>query len=176
MSVARTRHLPASIREVDRSWAGDRSSSPTSASTFTTRWRLVSSGACTPEELRVDAVALADRAGVRLVQASVDRIGVEERVVIAGSERIPFEPAPLTRSMSQRSTALPGVAQHALHVRPASALLGLRHAIQMRLETIDRAADCVVVGGGTLGMELAFTLLSGLRGTPSTGGVVTIVD
>jgi selenide,water dikinase len=132
-------------------------------------------GAYSPDDLRVDAAALADRAGVRLVQARASRIAVDERVVIAGSERIPFEACSIDVIDESDGRELPGVARYALDTRPPSALLSLRHSIQTRLEPIDRSANCVIVGGGTLGIELAFTLLKGLRESEH-GGVVTIVD
>jgi selenide,water dikinase len=95
--------------------------------------------------------------------------------VIAGSERIPFDVCSLDLVGWPEGADLPGVIDHALPLRPVSALPDVRAAVESRLAEARGRLDCVVVGGGTTGVEAAFTMLQLLRHS-AAGGVVTIVD
>lgn len=126
-------------------------------------------------DARVDLAALVERAGARLVAAPAGRIDLAERVVVAGSERIPFDLCSLDLVGWPEGADLPGVVDHALPLRPVSALPDVRAAVESRLAEARGGLDCVIVGGGTTGVEAAFTMLRLLRDS-SAGGVVTIVD
>lgn len=132
-------------------------------------------GAYSLEDARVDLAALTDRAGVRFVAASLSRIDLAERVVVAGSERIPFDACSLDVVGWPEGADLPGVIEHTLPLRPLTALPDVRAAIAARLAEAGTRLDCVVVGGGTTGVETAFAVERLLRDSAS-GGVVTIVD
>jgi len=132
-------------------------------------------GAYSIEEARIDLVSLSERAGVRLVPHAVSQIDLNERVVLAGAERIPFDLCSLDIVGWPEGADLPGVVDHALPLRPVSALPSVRAALDERFVGIDRPIQCVVVGGGTTGVEAAFALQRLLRDS-SRGGVVTIVD
>jgi len=127
------------------------------------------------EEARIDLVALSERAGARLVTHAASRIDLQERVVFAGDERIPFDVCSLDIPGWPEGADLPGVVEHALPLRPVSAIPSVRDAIQQRLATAERRVECVIVGGGTTGVEAAFSMLRLLRES-ARGGVVTIVD
>jgi selenide, water dikinase len=127
------------------------------------------------EEARIDIAALADRAGARLLRGGIIRIDLEERVVVAGTERLPFDACSLDVDGWPEGAHLPGVVDHALPLRPASALTEVRASIGAHLASSSRRIDCVVVGAGVTGVEAAFAMHQLLRGT-THGGVVTIVD
>jgi NADH dehydrogenase FAD-containing subunit len=132
-------------------------------------------GAYTLDDARVDLAALVERAGARFVAGPLTRVDPEERVVVAGSERIPFDACSLDVVGWPEGADLPGVVDHALPLRPMSALPDVRGAVEGRLAASGKRIDCVVVGGGTTGVETAFTMLGLLRGS-AHGGIVTIVD
>jgi selenide, water dikinase len=132
-------------------------------------------GAYSLDDARVDLAALTDRAGARFVAATVSRIDLAERVVVAGSERIPFDACSFDVMGWPEGAELPGVIEHTLPLRPLAALPDVRAAIATRLAESRARLDCVVVGGGTTGVEAAFALERLLRDSAS-GGVVTIVD
>jgi selenide,water dikinase len=132
-------------------------------------------GAYTLDDARVDLSALAERAGARFVNAAVSRLELTEHTVVAGSERIPFDACSFDVVGWPEGADLPGVVDHALPLRPLSALPDVRAAVTERLAKAAGRMDCVVVGGGTTGVETAFTMLRMLHESPS-GGVVTIVD
>ena len=133
------------------------------------------SGAYELADLHIDLTRLAERAGARVVTEPVSRIELAQRVVVAGTERIPFDLCSLDVPGWPEGADLPGVVEHALPLRPASALPGVRTAIEARLAVRHRRIDCVVVGGGRTGVEAAFVMMRLLRSS-SAGGVVTIVD
>jgi len=132
-------------------------------------------GDCSLGEARIDLVALADRAGARVVTGSVSRIEVEQRHLLSGTERIPFDVCSFDAVGWPEGADLPGVVEHALPLRPTSALPGVREAVESRLSGSAGRIDCVVVGAGRTGVEAAFSMQQRLRGHAS-GGVVTLVD
>ena len=132
-------------------------------------------GTYDPSEARIDVAALAARAGVRFVEATVDRMALGEHIVHAGGERIPFDMCSLDAEGEPEGIELPGVESHAVLLRPTSALPGVNQRIEASLAQATGRLDCVIVGGGTRGVETAF-VLQRLLGKTSHGGIVTIVD
>jgi NADH dehydrogenase FAD-containing subunit len=132
-------------------------------------------GTYTPDMARVDVAALADRAGARLVQAVVQRISIDDRAVHTASGRIPFDVCSLDVEGESEGRALPGVETYALPLRQTSTLPEVRTRIDEILSAAAGRLDCVIVGGGTRGVETAFVLQRLLSATRH-GGVVTIVD
>ncbi|HEV7992215.1 MAG TPA: FAD-dependent oxidoreductase [Gemmatimonadaceae bacterium] len=133
------------------------------------------SGAYTLDEARVDVAALADRAGARLLRGVASRIDRDERVVVTGDERLPFDVCSLDTVSWPEGADLPGVVDHALPLRPASAIAEVRASIDACVAAAQRSIDCVVVGAGTTGVETAFAIHRLLR-KAQHGGIVTIVD
>ena len=126
-------------------------------------------------DARIDVAAVATRAGVRVVQASADRLLPEARVVEAGGERLAFDLCVIDEIGAPVGAELPGVVAHALPLRPASILPEVRRIVEERLGADSAPVSCTIVGGGTIGVECAFSLQRMLRGRPG-GGIVSIVD
>ncbi|MFL5618826.1 MAG: NAD(P)/FAD-dependent oxidoreductase [Gemmatimonadaceae bacterium] len=132
-------------------------------------------GAYDESEARIDVVALAERAGARVVDARADRFELHTHVVHAGSERIAFDLCSIDEVGAPLGSELPGVIEHAIPLRPASILPEVRGVIEARLADSPEAIRCTVVGGGSVGVECAFALQRILRARRGRG-VVTIVD
>jgi NADH dehydrogenase FAD-containing subunit len=132
-------------------------------------------GAYDMADARIDVEAVATRAGARVVRASADRLLAEARVVEAGGERLAFDACVVDEIGNPVGARLPGVVEHAIPLRPASILADVRRIVDERLTGITGPIACTIVGGGTVGVECAFSLQRTLRGRAG-GGVVTIVD
>jgi NADH dehydrogenase FAD-containing subunit len=132
-------------------------------------------GAYELADARIDVEAVATKAGARVVHASVDRLLPEARVVEAGGERLAFDLCVIDEIGPPTGAELPGVVEHALPLRPASILADVRRIVEERLAAGAGPMSCTVVGGGTTGVECAFSLQR-MLGTRSGGGVVSIVD
>jgi NADH dehydrogenase FAD-containing subunit len=132
-------------------------------------------GAYDESEARIDVVALAERAGARIVNAGADRFEPHSHVVHAGSERIAFDLCSIDEVGPPLGSELPGIVEHAIPLRPASILLEVRGIIEARLADGPDPVRCTVVGGGSIGVETAFALQRLLRARRGRG-VVTIVD
>jgi len=132
-------------------------------------------GAYDESEARIDVAALAERAGARVVFARADRFEPQTHVVHAGSERITFDLCSIDEVGGSLDGELPGVAEHAIALRPASGLPAVGRAIEARLADGSDPVRCTIVGGGSTGVECAFALQRLLRARAGRG-VVTIVD
>jgi selenide,water dikinase len=132
-------------------------------------------GAYDESETRIDVVALAERAGARVVQARADRFDPNARVVQAGSERVTFDLCSIDELGPPLGGALPGVVEHTIPLRPASIVPEARDVILERLADGPQPVRITIVGGGSVGVECAFVLQRILRARTG-GGVVTIVD
>ncbi len=130
------------------------------------------------EELEIDVVPLARRAGARLILSPA--AGVD-----AASKRIRFSDRPPLRydlaSFDVGSTVagldLPGVRQHALPTRPIVELVSRIDALAARIRsrTAGSPLRIVVVGGGAGGIEIAFTLWHRVEAARDRGIELTLV-
>ena len=132
-------------------------------------------GAYDLDDVRIDVAAVAERAGARVVEARADRLLMEERVVHAGAERLAFDLCVIDEIGPSADAELPGVTAHAIALRPASRLADVARVVADRLTRSADAVACTVVGGGTTGVECAFSLQRMLR-SRAAGGVVSVVD
>jgi len=117
-------------------------------------------GDYTPEQLEIDIVPLARRARARVILSAARRIDPEaRRIDLHGRPPIRYDFASLDVGSTVRGLDLPGVREHAIATRP----------IRKFVDLVDRAIDglragnvrdpvIAVVGAGTAGVELAFTL------------------
>ena len=114
------------------------------------------------EQLEIDVLPLARRAGARVLLARADRIDPVARCIeLEGRPPIAYDLASLDVGSTVRGLDLPGVREHALSTRPSA---GLVDALEARVDTL-RAGEArvVVVGAGAAGVELCFTLDARLR-------------
>ena len=85
-------------------------------------------------------------------------------MVEAGGERLAFDLCVIDEIGPPTGAELPGVVEHAIPLRPASILADVRRIVEERLDADAPArSSCTVVGGGTTGVECAFSLQRMLR-------------
>jgi selenide,water dikinase len=113
------------------------------------------------DELEIDVVPLARRAGARVVLASALRIDAAARLIHA-AERAPlrYDVASVDIGSTVAGLDLPGVRENAVPTRPIAELVRRTDSLVERIRSRPRGAPfrVVVVGGGAGGVELAFTL------------------
>jgi len=118
------------------------------------------------EELEIDVLPLARRAGARVVLAPMVGLDSKRRsVLVAGRPPIPFDVASLDIGSSVAGLDLPGVRQHALATRPIGRFVSRVAEVLDRKQSAgaDRPFRVIVVGAGSGGVEIAFTLLARLN-------------
>ncbi len=117
------------------------------------------------EELEIDVLPLARRAGARVVLAPM--VGLDSqrrRVLVAGRPPISFDAASLDIGSSVAGLDLPGVRQHAIATRPIGRFVSRVGEVLGGKQSpgADRPLRVTVVGAGSGGVEIAFTLLARL--------------
>ncbi|MDE3154735.1 MAG: FAD-dependent oxidoreductase [Acidobacteriota bacterium] len=115
-------------------------------------------GTYAESDLTVDLPALARAAGARFVPAWVERVDGAGRMIDTGGERLAFDVASLDVGSEAAGLSLPGVAAHALTVRPMSRAVALRAALDDRIARSPAPLTMAVVGGGAAGVEVALAL------------------
>jgi len=117
------------------------------------------------EELEIDSVPLARRAGARVVLVPALRVdAAARRLEIEGRPPLPYDVASLDVGSSVRGAELPGVGEHALATRPIRCLVdGLEAALARARREAGGPLRVAIVGSGAAGVELAFTLEARLR-------------
>lgn len=126
------------------------------------------------EDCRIDLEALARSAGARMVQAPACGMDAA-RVHLANGESHAFDVASLDVGSGPPSSGLPGLAQHAIAVRPAEAFLDRLHGLlASRREALSRGI--AIVGAGAGGVELALTIACRLEEMAPGAGVRLITE
>ncbi len=116
------------------------------------------------DELEIDAVPLARRAGARVILAAATRIDPEgRRIELAGRAPIPYDFASLDIGSTVAGAELPGIAAHALPTRPIARLVERLDELLTAARGSDGPFRLVVAGGGAAGVELAACLTARLR-------------
>lgn len=118
------------------------------------------------EECEIDVVPLARRARARVILAAATRVdAAARRIELAGRPALAYDLASLDVGSGVRGLEAPGVREHALATRPIREFVDRLDARLARAlsEAPDGAPRIVVVGGGSAGVELAFTLEARLR-------------
>jgi selenide, water dikinase len=128
-----------------------------------------------PEELTFDLARLARAAGAELVEGEVARIDAQtHRVELRSGGQLEYDIASFATGSRTAGEELPGVAEHALQVKP----IGRALAIVPALEAAARRGrpNVLVVGDGAAGVELALAARARLhRLGAESGGTVTLV-
>jgi selenide,water dikinase len=114
------------------------------------------------EELEIDVVPLARRAGARVILAAATGVeAAEKRILLAGRAPIRYDVASFDVGSTVAGLDLPGVRQWAIATRPIGRFVARVDEIVARaVASREREAPfrVVVVGAGAGGIELAFTL------------------
>jgi selenide,water dikinase len=123
-------------------------------------------GEYTEQDLTIDVVPLARKAGARVILAAATGVDPKtKRIALRDRPALPYDVASLDVGSTVRGLGLPGVRSHALATRPI-------HDFVQRLDAAVAAARearggeplrIVVVGGGAAGVEVTFTLEARLR-------------
>ena len=110
------------------------------------------------DELVFDLPALARAAGAEFLRGRAARIDTMTRQIeVEGAGRIRFDVASVSIGSVASGTDLPGVAKHALHVKPIHHAGRIVPALE-EAATANPALRIVVVGTGTAGFELALAV------------------
>ncbi|MDB5855631.1 MAG: hypothetical protein JWR22_3672 [Herminiimonas sp.] len=130
-------------------------------------------------ECHVDLRPLAESAGVRLIEATVDRLDADAGVVGAAGVEWPYEMASIDIGSQPPLDAVPGASQFAVGIKPVDRFLGAwAHLQQQTSEAASGSAGAadptalggrvphvVVVGGGAGGVELVLAMAWRLKRT-----------
>lgn len=139
---------------------------PGAEATLVTPWPVLTysgmvpgfvAGHYTLAQCTVPLAPMAERAGVRLLQASATAIDAAARTVTLGDGRtLAYDVLSLDVGATQDRDAIPGAREHGLFVRPIEAFAQLWGRM---LELAEAKPLCVVVvGGGAAGVELALAM------------------
>ena len=109
-------------------------------------------------DFRFDLDALARHAGVRVVRATAERIEVDEHVLLASGERLPFDVCSFDVEVEAEFRAVHGVAGQTLSIRPAERVIELRRRLDALAAAAAHSVSVVVVGGGPRGIETALAI------------------
>lgn len=102
---------------------------------------------------------LARRAGCRLVPAHVARLDLHSRVAYTeADEPIPFDILSLDTGPVIDRNAIPGLAQHAIALRPIESLIVEWQRLLAQLADVSDTQRLTVIGGGAGGVELALAI------------------
>lgn len=105
------------------------------------------------DEIHIDLVRLAARAGADLINARATRLEADAKLLhIAGRPPLRFDILSINSGAAQAADSLPGAADHAIPVKP------IAHFIQHLPEPHALAGAIAVIGGGSAGVELALAL------------------
>ncbi len=113
------------------------------------------------EELEIDVLPLARRAGARFVVARC--MGVDaatRRLQLEGRAPLPYDVASFDVGSTVAGLERAGVREHALATRPIGRFV---HRLEERLAALGPEPRLLVVGGGAAGVEVAFALEARLR-------------
>ncbi|MEM7483317.1 MAG: selenide, water dikinase SelD [Acidobacteriota bacterium] len=131
------------------------------------------------EELEIDVLPLARRAGARVIlSAAVAVDAAARRIELADRPSITYDVASFDIGSTVAGLDLPGVCQHALPSRPIGRL------VQRVEEVVERVGErpagepfrIVVAGGGAGGVEMAFALWQRLGGAEDPSLEVHLVQ
>jgi len=130
-------------------------------------------------DLSIDAVALACKAGAEVVLEAVRRVDAGRgRVETASGRELAYDVASLDVGSGVAGGDLPGVAEHALAVRPIQRLVAGVDALiaRARAASAHEPFRLLVVGAGAGGVELAFCFEARLRAETRRSAEVTLLD
>ena len=116
----------------------------------------------TLEDIHIDLRPLAQFAGVRIIQGTVDHIDLEQKIISCdGRPNIEFDLLSINIGSQPDAIKIPGAAEHAIGIKPIDQFIQkwqslLENAVS-RLSTQTADYDLIIVGGGPASVELAFS-------------------
>lgn len=131
------------------------------------------------EELQIDAVELAERAGAGVVLSpatGVDPVG--RRILVESGEGVPYDVASFDIGSTVTGLDVPGVKEHALPTRPIATFVDEFETVveEARARAGSDPFRLIVVGAGAGGVELAFAADQRLRDATGRSPEVTLVE
>ena len=129
-------------------------------------------------DLEIDAAALARRAGAEIVLEPVCRIDdARRRAVTVSGRELAYHLASLDVGSGMADADLPGVAEHALCVRPLPRFVASLPGLLARARSSPRRPfRLLVVGAGAGGVELALCFEARLRAETGGRAEITLLD
>jgi selenide,water dikinase len=131
------------------------------------------------EELEIDAVALAERAGAHVVLSPA--VGVDpagRRILVEDGPPVPYDLVSFDIGSTVIGLDVPGVREHSLPTRPIGTFVEQISGVvdAARRGDGDDPYQVVVVGGGVGGIELAFTIDQRLRADTGRAPKVVLLE
>lgn len=116
-----------------------------------------------PEDIGIDLVRLARRAGARLVAGAADGLDLGARVVtVPGRPPLPFDVLSLDIGIASGLPGVPGFAEHGVAAKPMAAFA----ARWAGFVASSAPPEVAVIGAGLAGVELALAIDHRLRDRP----------
>ena len=126
------------------------------------------------DDCHIDLDALCRSAGTAFTRTAVEAIDLARGTArLSGGAELPYDVLSLDIGSTPATAGAPGVAEHAVRVKPVSTLLEAWRAL--RAASLESPQRVTVVGGGAGGVELAFAMHQGLESAAIPGWRVSIV-
>ena len=126
------------------------------------------------EDLGIDLVRLARRAGARVVLGRAAGLDRDARLVhVPGRPPIAYDVAAIDIGITSDLPGIPGYLDHAVSAKPLGAYARKWHDWLTQLQAGEVAPAMAIIGGGVAGVELALASAHRLRGQNAR---ITIVD
>lgn len=129
-----------------------------------------------PDQLRIDLRPLADRAGVKLVLASVCGLEADHRrIILSDGRSLAYDWLSLAVGGEVDVSTLALLGNRLLPVRPSNAFTAQWPGVLKEAALLPRYR-LIVVGGGAAGVELALAAMCGLRNVNAQPSVTIVTD
>ena len=115
------------------------------------------------KECHIDLRPLAAAAGVRLLQATVDRIDLTRNRAYSGASWWPFQVVSIDIGSTPPLHGIPGAAQIGIPVKPIERFLQQWRTFEAQVVQLARPVHIVMVGGGAGGIELLLAMAHRLQ-------------
>ncbi len=128
-------------------------------------------------ELDIDLVRLARFAGARIIfdlACGIDRLA--RLIHLEGRPPVRYDVASIDIGVTAGLPEIEGFGMYAHSVKPLGPFADALRAFLERLSSADVSADCVVIGGGVAGVELALALAHRLQNTDRAKTSVTLLE
>ncbi len=129
------------------------------------------------EALDMDLMRLARFAGARLIcdrAVGIDREG--QRVHLAGRPPVRYDILSVDVGITADLPSLPGFEDHGQPVKPLGAFASSWGRFLARAAGGETGADCVVIGGGVAGVEVALAMAHRLQTEGLSGAKITVIE